>query len=391
MPMNLANYFDYNATSPLLPAARAALVEALDGGFGNPSSLHWAGRASRKIVDEARAELALLAGVDPSAVTFVGGATEALAQVLHSNHAARVIASSLEHPALGSAARVFGGREVVSVPVRLRSPPEGAVDEASLEDALREAAVGGREAVLAVMAAHNVTGLVLPRVRASTVMPDGAAHVGRVLVDAAQYAGRLCLKSLVAAGTAGAPDYVVLAAHKLGGPKGIGAILTKPGLGLEPIFPGGGQEGGRRGGTEAVPLIAAFGAAARYWREEGEGERARLAGLRDRFEAHLMNARQDLAFVGRLGERLPQTSALIVPAHLDGETVVRAMHRAGFAVSAGSACASGSALPSPGLVALGLSPNEAIRVVRISLGFFSDEAGTDALASALIASFGDRA
>jgi cysteine desulfurase len=379
----LENYFDFNATSPLLPAAREALVAALDEGFGNPSSLHWAGRRARRLVQEAREAVAALVGVPAAEVVFTGGATESLTQAVHSAGPGRVVMTALEHPALPAALRALGARDAAIVPCRLAAPPAGPLDAAALGDAIVDATspeADGPAALVSLMGAHNVTGLLLPADEVGRRLSE-AGRTAPMLVDAAQLAGRLPLGDLAGAGR---PAYMVLAAHKLGGPKGMGALVHRSDAEVRPLFPGGGQEGGRRGGTENVPLIAAFGAAARHLLGEGAALTARASALRDAFEARLGSA---VTVIGRDAARLPQTSAVIVPDGLDGETVVRAMHRRGFAISAGSACASGSPLPAPGLLSLGLTPNEALRMVRVSFGFTNTEASALALADALLAAF----
>lgn len=380
MSHDLSRYFDYNATSPLLPVAREALIAALDAGFGNPSSAHWAGRRSRRILDEARHEIAILCGAKEHEVFFTSGATESLTQALHSHGPGPVVATSLEHPALFGAARALGARPVREVTVRLATPPSGALSVESLLDEVAAHMVSESNLV-AMMAAHNVTGLALPVER---IGHDRTAKGFRTLVDASQHAGRIPFDILMMPDNR--PDFMVLAAHKLGGPKGIGALVIAPGAPCRALFPGGGQEGGQRGGTEAVPLIAAFGAAARFAREHQSSEMARLGALRDRLEDRLA-ACSGVAIIGRGAIRLPQTSAVIVPPTLDGETVVARMNRLGFALSAGSACSTGSALPSPALVGLGLSPSEALRMIRISLGFFTTPEAVEALADALTALF----
>jgi cysteine desulfurase len=310
-------------------------------------------------------------------VVFTSGATEALTQALYAHGPGRVVATSLEHPALGGAVRALGERSLVTVSAGLQSPPAGPLAAAALVADMLSAA-GDEPSLLALMASHNVTGLVLP-VEMLAQQRIGSQH--RLLVDASQHAGRLPLEPLFAG--PGRPDYAVLAPHKFGGPRGIGALIVAPGAPRRSLFPGGGQERGMRGGTEAVPLIAAFGAAARVARLNREAEAARLAALRDALAARLA-AETGVAVVGADAARLPQTLCIIVPRHTDGETVVARMSRAGFALSAGSACATGSALPSPGLLALGLSPADAIRTVRISLGAFTTSAAVDALGTALI-------
>ena len=369
-------YLDWNATAPMLPAAREALVAAIDAGLGNASSAHGPGRAARRLVDEARASVAALCGVAPGQVIFTSGATEALTLAVWSCGPGTILGTALEHAALPAACDALPERAWHAIPF---SPSEAlAAGATALARRLTEAATTHRAPGLALLAAHNLTGLLLP-------VADLAASLGarppevrpRLIVDAAQRAGRLPLPPCPS-------DYLVVAAHKFGGPRGVAALVHAADAPVRPLFPGGGQERGRRGGTEAVPLIAAFGAAARWFLTHGEAEALRLQTLRDRLEGRLLTELAGAAIVGWRAPRLPQTTAVTLPERFgDAESTVRALSRAGLATSATSACATGSHLPAPSLLALGLTPAEALRTLRLSLGHASTQADVDAAVDAL--------
>ena len=358
-------YLDYNATAPLLPAAREAVISALDHGFGNPSSKHWAGRAAHALVKEARAAVAALAGAAPEQVLFTSGATEALHQALVSAGPGRIVASAVEHPAVFAAARLLGGREVTSV----APEPGGRLDPDAV---LAAVDAGPPPALVAVMAANNVTGLEHPvGALAAALRARGVP----LLVDAVQFAGKRPIDF--------APDYLVLTGHKLGGPKGVGALVARSGARLAPHIDGGGQEGGLRGGTEPVPAIAGFGAAAAWTLEHLATLGATYAALRDHLEGALLAALPGAFVVGAGLARLPNTSAFVLPPGVEAEAVMGRLNRAGVAVSAGSACHSGSLEPSPVLLATGLTPAEAFRALRLSLGHATTRGEIDRVAELL--------
>ncbi|PKN57758.1 MAG: cysteine desulfurase [Deltaproteobacteria bacterium HGW-Deltaproteobacteria-14] len=342
-------YLDYNATAPVLPAARAAMVAALDSAFGNPSSKHWAGRAAHAVIKEARAAIARLAGAEPDHVVFTSGATEAIHQVIRSQPAGRLVCGAVEHPAVFGAAALYG-REVTRVAPLRHGPITAAAVLAAVDD-------GPPPALVCVMAANNETGIV-------NSVDDLIAPLRErgvpLLVDAVQYAGKLPIRC--------APDYLVVAAHKFGGPKGAGALVVHPTAPLAALFDGGGQERGKRSGTEPVPAIAGFGAAAAWTIERLATLTVRYATLRDRLETGLLAALPGSFVVGREAARLPNTSSFVLPPGVESEAVMSHLNRAGVAVSAGSACHSGSVLPSPVLLAAGLTPDETFRALRLSLG-----------------------
>ena len=329
-------YLDANATEPLRPAAREAVLAALDL-LGNPSSVHAAGRAARQMLEQARRRIAERFGTSPQEVVFTSGATEANALALHSlGQRRRILAGATEHPAI---LRAVPG--IVTVPVL----PDGQVDVAALAAALAE----GPPALVCLMAANNETGVLHPL---EEIAPLCRKHDALLHVDAVQVAGRLPL-DLAALGA----DSLALSAHKLGGPKGAGALLLRRGLDLSALFTGGGQERGRRGGTEALPAIAGFAAAVA---ELDLAEGQKLAALRDGIEE---GARAIV--VGAGAPRLPNTSCLLLPG-APAETQVIALDLAGVQVSAGAACSSGKVTASPVLQAMGLGADAGC-AIRVSL------------------------
>ncbi|MBO1079560.1 cysteine desulfurase family protein [Roseomonas haemaphysalidis] len=330
-------YLDANASEPLRPEARAAVVAALDV-VGNPSSVHGEGRAARRILEHARAQVAGRFGCRPRDVVFTAGATEANALAIHGLSAGRrILAGATEHPAVLRAAP-----GVLTVPVL----QDGRIDLAALEALLAD----GPPALVCVMAANNETGVLHPL---EDVMLLCQRHGALLHIDAVQVAGRMPL-SLAASGA----DSMALSAHKMGGPKGAGALLLRPGLDLVTLLPGGGQERGRRGGTEALPAIAGFGAAAEA---ADPAAAARLLRLRDGIEAGA-----GVPVPGQMAPRLPNTACLLLPG-MPAETQVIALDIAGLRVSAGSACSSGKVAASHVLLAMGLSPAEAGSAIRVSL------------------------
>lgn len=384
-------YLDWNATAPLHPEARSAMLQAMDV-VGNPSSVHAEGRAARAIVERARAQVAALAGAEAGEVVFTSGATEAVGTVAHQGWTLAV-ETGMEHDAvhlsLGRGADrplcCHGGRDHGALP--------GAdfwADEAwgSLGGRLAEAAQGGRapaRVLLAATAACGETGVagfadvLFDRLGAHIRSVAPAAAVAR-FSDTTQSIGRLGL------GFAGASlDYAVASAHKLGGPKGVGALFLREGEDLWPVLAGGGQEQSRRSGTENVIGIAGFGAAAEAARRDLEtGVWERVAGLRDGLEARLVSAAPDIVIVGRGDIRLPNTACFAVPGWA-GETQVMQMDLAGFAVSAGSACSSGKVeRASRVLRAMGFDERTAASALRVSLGPTTTEAEVEAFADAWI-------
>jgi cysteine desulfurase len=329
-------YLDANATEPLRPEARAALIAALDV-TGNPYSVHAAGRAARRILEDARESIAACFAVRPADLVFTSGATEADALALHAlAQGRRLIVGATEHDAIlgpaGAAARI-------------------PVDRAGLADldALAALLASGPPALVCLMAANNETGTLQPLARAAELCHR---HGALLFVDAVQSAGRARM-SLAESGA----DAMAISSHKLGGPAGAGALLLSPALSaIAPQFPGGGQERGRRGGTPAVAVIAGFAAAVR-----ASGDASHLAPLRDALEAA---ARARGAVVcGAGAPRLANTTNLALPG-VRADAQVIALDLAGVCVSAGAACSSGRVRESHVLAAMGLGAlaGQAIRV-----------------------------
>lgn len=341
-----ALYLDANATEPLRPAARAAVLAALEAG-GNPSAVHASGRAARRLLETAREAVAARFGARPQEVVFTSGGTEANALAIQGLAAGRrVLVGATEHAAVLAAAGAApagakpgddkpGGAKpggAVVVPVRR----DGTLDLAALAGLL---AAGG-PALVCLMAANNETGVLHPLAEAAAL----ARAAGALLhVDAVQAAGRVALPP-------GLADSLAISGHKLGGPAGAGALLLRPGLSLPALIAGGGQERGRRGGTEPLPAIAGLAAAAGAAMPEGA---ARLAVLRDRIEAGARAIAPEVVVAGAGAPRLPNTSLLVLPG-IAAETQVIALDLAGVRVSAGAACSSGKVAESHVLAAMGL-------------------------------------
>jgi cysteine desulfurase len=354
-------YLDWNATTPLRPEAKAAMAAAWELS-GNPSSVHAEGRQARRLVEEARAAVAGAVGAVPRNVVFTSGGTEANALALtpgfsrsSSPAAERLLISGVEHASVLSGGRFPAGAiEIVEV---TRS---GIVDLAHLRARLE----GRPPALVSLMLANNETGAIQPVAEAAGVVH---AAGGLLHVDAIQALGKIPfdLHTLKA-------DIVTLSAHKIGGPKGVGAVVLAEGLsGFDPLVRGGGQELGRRAGTENVAGIAGFGAAVGISMTALIGELARLEGLRDRLEQGLKQTEESIIFSEDV-QRLPNTTLFTVPG-LKAETAVIAFDLAGIAVSSGSACSSGKVQPSHVLQAMGLGPDLAQGAVRLSLGWSTSD------------------
>jgi cysteine desulfurase len=328
-------YLDANATEPLRPEARAALLEALDLG-GNPSSVHAAGRAARALLERARAAIAARAGASPADVVLTSGGTEANALALHAlGQGRRILAGATEHAAVRAAAP---GAQALPV------HGDGTLALEALEAALR----AGPPALVCAMAANNETGVRHPLAEIAALC---AAHGALLHVDAVQAARE---------GPLPAADSLALSAHKLGGPPGAGALLLRPGLPCPPLLAGGGQERGRRGGTEALPALAGFGAVIGL-----PYEAARLAALRDAIEAGVRALAPEAVVAGASAPRLPNTSLIILPG-VPAETQVIALDLAGVRVSAGAACSSGRVARSHVLEAMGFGADAGCGI-RVSL------------------------
>jgi cysteine desulfurase len=352
--MSTAVYLDCNATAPIRPEAAAAVARALAIG-GNPSSVHAAGRAARAVVEAARARVAELVGAAPSAVTFVGGGTEANALGLASALAAgreRIIIGAAEHDAIRETALASGLQTTVI-----------GVDGAGLADlaALERALGAGPPALVCLMAANNETGVIQPIAAAAAMARAAGAWLH---VDAVQAAGKIGV-DMAALGA----DSLAVSAHKLGGPQGVGALVLGPGAAVARQIHGGGQERGARAGTENVGGIAGFGAAA----AAATRDLSAMAGheaWRDDLAIRLEAA--GAVVLGAAAPRLPQTLCVAMPGW-SSEIQVMAMDLAGVMISAGAACSSGKVRPSAVAIAMGRA-DLAPFAVRISGGWASTEA-----------------
>jgi len=362
-------YLDWNATAPLLPAAREAVLSALDM-TGNPSSVHGEGRALRMLVEAARRDVAALVGAAPAHVIFTSGATEAANLVLTPDYRmgrtplaiGHLYVSEIEHPALREGGR-FARKDVTTVPVT----GAGIVDLDALETLLQGHDKANGLPMVAVMLANNETGIVQPVKAAAEIVHR---HGGLLVVDAVQAVGRMPLdiEALEA-------DFLILSSHKLGGPKGAGALVSRGEVLMPaPLIRGGGQEKGHRSGTENPAALAGFAAAARFAAADLAARNARIAGLRDALEAGMRIATNDVIVHGADIERVANTSFFSLPG-LKSETGQIAFDLEGIALSAGSACSSGKVGQSHVLTAMGF--DAALGGLRVSLGPGSTEADVD--------------
>lgn len=367
--MSERSYLDWNATAPLRPETRAAMAKALDL-VGNPSSVHAEGRAARGLVEAARAEVATLVGAEPANVTFTAGATEANMLALHPFLGPkpvrdRLFVSAVEHPSV-----LCGGRFPTENVEELPVDADGVVDVHALRGAIARA----EHPLISVMLANNETGVMQPIAQIAGIVH---AAGGLLHVDAAQGGGRIdCRIGDLQA------DLMSLSAHKLGGPQGVGALVRRGDIQIEPLIRGGGQERGLRAGTENVAGIAGFGAAAAAADAARQAEAVRMAALRDRFETRLKALAPQAVIFGERAERLPNTTLFAVPG-LKAETAIIALDLNGIALSSGAACASGKVAASSVLKAMGVPAALAAGALRMSLGWSSGERDMENLLAAL--------
>ena len=363
-------YFDHNATTPLHPAARQAWLDATERFIGNPSSLHRVGARADAALGQAREKLATLLGCHALDLVFTSGATESANTVIH--HAARILApeaevwlSDIEHPCVIEAVRRHFPKRHRLIPVTR----DGRVDVAWLADKLKQT----RPGLLAVMAVNNETGVIQP---VREVLGLCQAHGVPLFCDAVQGIGKLPARGLRDC------DWLSGSAHKFGGPRGVG-FLKCPAKGrVEPLLRGGGQEEGRRAGTENVAGVLAMIAALEV-REQAMSAEAPAGSRRDHFEGQLIKSLPGAAIIAGTSPRTWNTSLALMP-EVDCRTrwVVK-LDKLGVAVSTGSACASGKEEPSPVLTAMGYSPAEAARAIRFSAGWETSAADWETLLAAL--------
>ena len=356
-------YLDYNATAPLRPEAREALLAALD--IGNPSSVHEEGRKARALVEAARADVAALVSAPAETVIFTSGGTEACNLALGLRQAPageikRLLVSAIEHSAVLAAA------EESVLPVELLPVTvDGVVDMAALDAALQDET----PALVCVMLANNETGTIQP---IAEIASKTRAHGSLLFCDAVQAAGKMPI-DIFALGA----DALSLSGHKFGAPMGIGALVTRPAVVVPPQLLGGGQELGRRAGSENISGIAAFAAAAKAAMRDLD-DFANLADLRDDMEAALLAVQPHMKVFGNHTDRLANTSCFALGG-LKSETLLMALDLAGVAVSAGSACSSGKVSRSHVLAAMGAETHISEGVLRVSLGWQSKREDTEKL------------
>jgi len=372
------HYLDHNATSPIRPESLSAVTHALAVG-GNPSSIHANGRAARAIIEQAREQVAALAGAKPDSVIFTSGATESNNLALfgavegslegETSRITRIFVSAIEHSSVlataGRLAERFPWIRVSHLPVNA----DGVIDLEALRVALRE---GKGRALVAVMAANNETGVVQPIADVSRLVREAGALL---LVDAVPAAGKTGLDFSLC-------DYMTLSAHKIGGPQGVGALLVRETVPLAPQLVGGGQQKGLRAGTENLSGIAGFGAAA-HALADGEGERARIAHLRVHFESALKAAAPESIFFGSKAVRLCSTSAFAIPG-LTAETALIGLDLDGVMMSSGSTCSSGKVAVSHVLTAMGVEEKLAACALRASFGWSSSMEDVTAAVESLL-------
>lgn len=373
------SYLDHNATTPVRPAVAEAMLRALQMP-GNPSSVHGEGRAARGAIEQAREQVAALCGARASDVVFTSGGTEANATILSPGLSdcsgardcvraatTRLLHGASEHPCVRDGHRFPAGR-AEAIPV----DDEGLVDLGWIDERLAalSAERPGERALISVHLANNETGVVQPIAEIAGI---ARRHGALTHSDAVQAAGKIAI-DINALGV----DVLTLSAHKIGGPKGVGAIVFRSGA-LEladKLLRGGGQERGWRAGTENLPGIVGFGVAAQEAAATLAAEAPRLAALRDRLEAGLAALAPDTVVFGRTAPRLPNTSAFATPG-VKAETALIMLDLAGVALSSGSACSSGKVRRSHVLSAMGVDPVMSEGALRASLGWTTCEADID--------------
>lgn len=364
-------YLDHNATTPLAPEVRAALPGLL-AHWGNPSSIHAASREPKKILRETRRDLAEMLNCSPLELVFTSGGSESNTTVLRAvweelgKSKPHFICSAIEHPSVlrGFEWLESQGAEVDRVPVDRQG---------NLDLKFLETKITGRTALVSVMSANNETGTLLP---VREVVKLARAKGALVHTDAVQMFGKLPL-DLESLGV----DYASISAHKFYALKGAGALFVRKGRPYRPLIFGGGQERHRRGGTENIAGIAALGISI-AGRGSIPAQAERIGRLRDHFEARVLEEIAGVTVTASETSRLPNTSSLVLRG-VDGETLLMSLDLKGFAVSTGAACSSGNPEPSPVLLAIGLTRDEAQNSLRVSLGWGNTLEEIDSFVEAL--------
>jgi cysteine desulfurase len=367
-------YLDHNASAPLLPAAREAMLVAMDMA-ANPSSVHQEGRAARRTIEQARRDVAALVGAMPEHVVFTAGATEAAAMLLTPDWRmgrapltmSRLYVSQADHPCL-----LNGGRFAAEQVLRIAVDENGICDLEALARVLKEHDRAEGLPLVAIHAANNETGVIQPIAHIGAIVKEAG---GVFVVDAVQAAGRLSIDL-----SAGYADYLILSSHKIGGPKGVGAMIAAADLMMpQPLVTGGGQERGFRAGTENLPGIAGFGAAARE-ALAGLRDIEAIRAKRDEIERTILSLSAGAEIFGCEAERLANTVFFAI-ADMSAETAQIAFDLAGVAISAGSACSSGKVGPSHVLKAMGHGDDRG--ALRVSIGHSTSAADIELFRSAL--------
>ena len=366
-------YFDYNATAPVMREAREAWLDVTEKTGGNPSSMHQAGSRASIALADAREKLAAFLGCHPLDIVWTSGATEANNMVMH--HFAKKLAptetifvSAIEHPCIDDSSKFYFGKRVKTIPVTR----DGVVDVDWLTTELADT----RPGLVAVMIANNETGIIQPW---REILAICQAYEIPFFTDAVQFIGKMPMKGL------GDCDYVTGAAHKFGGPRGVGFLKIPHRSQITPLLHGGKQENGRRAGTENVAIIASMMAALEVREHQISRSEHLLRKLwRDNFESQFLRQLPGATILGQNQPRLWNTVSALMP---DGDRklqwVIR-LDKAGFAVSTGSACTTGKEEPSHVLSAMGYKSAQAMRAVRMSAGWETTEADWDALLKAVI-------
>jgi cysteine desulfurase len=365
------HYLDHSATTPVLHEVTAAMLPFLEEDYGNPSSVHWAGRRAKEAIEDARDRVANAIGAHPAEVVFTGGGTDAdnlaLKGAAHKmrGNGSHIVTTVFEHHGVLAPLEWLEGQgfEVTKVPVG----PTGVVDPGAVAAVIQRSTI-----LVSVMAVNNEIGTVQPL--ADVVAAVKAANPNTLVhTDAVQALGNIDINV-----NRWGVDLASFSAHKLGGPKGVGALFVRSGVALEPVTHGGGQERGLRSGTLNVPGIVGFGAAAEIAAKEVHEKDERVRALRDRLLTGMNQIVPDLVVNGELDRRVPGNLNVCIPG-AEGQILLLLLDQAGIACSSGSACASGAMDPSHVLLAIGVDRDLAKGSLRFTLGRASSQADVDAV------------